>query len=237
MPAPNPPPTPTPTPLPTSTRAPAPARAPKSEYILTDTGNKISRRSQIHGTANIILGGRTAIQASAVIRGDLVRPAPASAPSTTTHNAGSSSSVAPASGAGAKQTVAVSIGRYTLVAPGCVLRPPFLSSSSSSSSTTATHTPLHVAAHTYIAPSCVIEAASIGSYVHIGAGSVIGKFAIVKDRVKILPGTVVPAGMVVASGSVVGGRPGRGVGDVGEGWGVGGEVEGGEGRERWRGVG
>lgn len=94
-------------------------------------------------------------------------------------------------------------------------------------------------AHTYIAPHCVIEGAAIGSHVHIGAGSVVGKFVIVKDRVKILPGTVVPAGMVVPSGSVVGGRPGRVVGVVGEGWGVGGggEVEGGEGRERWRAVG
>ena len=58
----------------------------------------------------------------------------------------------------------------------------------------------------------------------------------VKDRVKILPGTVVPAGMVVPSGSVVGGRPGRVVGEVGEGWGVREGGEGGEGREVWRGV-
>lgn len=32
---------------------------------------------------------------------------------------------------------------------------------------------------------------------------------------------MVPAGMVVAGGSVVGGRPARWVGSVGEGWGVG----------------
>jgi len=63
----------------------------------------------------------------------------------------------------------------------------------------------------------VIEAALIGSHVHIGEGCVIGKFAIIKDFVRVLEGTVVPAGMVVPSFSVVGGRPGRVVGEVMEG--------------------
>lgn len=201
----------------------APPRAPKSEYISTDTGNKISRRAQIHGTQNIILGGRCVIQASTVLRGDLVRlpSAPLSVPAAAT--------AAPPG----KQGVAISLGRYTLIAPGCVLRPPFLPSSGS----TPNYTPLRIESHTYVGPGCVIEASSIGSHVHIGAGCVVGKFVVVKDRVKILAGTVVPGGMVVPSGCVVGGRPGRVLGEVGEGWGVGGEEEGGEGREGWRGVG
>ena len=62
---------------------------------------------------------------------------------------------------------------------------------------------------------------------------------VIKDNVKILDHAVLPAGSVWASGSVVGGRPGRVVGELGEGWGAGG-VEGGPGmeaRELWRGVG
>lgn len=49
---------------------------------------------------------------------------------------------------------------------------------------------------------------------------------------RVLDGTVVPPNMVIPSFSVVAGRPGRVVGEVKEG-----EVEGFDGRERYRGVG
>ena len=83
----------------------------------------------------------------------------------------------------------------------------------------------------------MIEAASIGDHVHVGNGAVVRKMAIIKDRVKVLEGAVVPTGMVVASGSVVGGRPARVVGDVGDGWGMFEGMEGGDMRELWRSVG
>ena len=62
---------------------------------------------------------------------------------------------------------------------------------------------------------------------------------IVKDNVRVLEGTVLPAGSVWASGCVVGGRPARVVGEVGEGWGSveGGMGPGGRAREVWAGVG
>lgn len=77
-----------------------------------------------------------------------------------------------------------------------------------------------------------MEAALIGSHVHIGANVVIGKFVIVKDYVRVLDGTVVPMNMVIPSFSVVAGRPGRVVGEIREG-----EIEGFDGRERYRSVG
>lgn len=77
-----------------------------------------------------------------------------------------------------------------------------------------THTPLHLASHIFIGPNSVIEAASIGSYVHIGANVIIKPFVIIKDVVRILPGTILAAGTVVPSFSVVGGRPGRVVGEL-----------------------
>jgi hypothetical protein len=77
-------------------------------HLLTqkqDTGNKVSRRSQIIGTTNIILGGKTVIQAEVIIRGDLLRTYPSG---------------------GEKQgnPVAVAIGRYCFFSRGCELRPP-----------------------------------------------------------------------------------------------------------------
>ncbi|KAF3118567.1 hypothetical protein TWF703_004925 [Orbilia oligospora] len=48
----------------------------KSEYIQTETGNKVSRKSLIIGSQNIILGGKTIIQADCCIRGDLRRLVP-----------------------------------------------------------------------------------------------------------------------------------------------------------------
>lgn len=74
---------------------------------LQDTGNKVSRRSQIIGTTNIILGGKTVIQAEVIIRGDLLRTNPSSSGEKSSGN-----------------TVAVAIGRYCFFSRGCELRPP-----------------------------------------------------------------------------------------------------------------
>ncbi|KAI9823722.1 MAG: hypothetical protein M1832_002279 [Thelocarpon impressellum] len=186
----------------------------KGEYIETDTGNKVSRRSQIHGTQNIILGGRVVIQAESVIRGDLHRTSSAPPPSS------SSSSTTTAPGPPATTTtsnLAISIGRYTLLSPRTVLHPP-----SKPTRGTQTYYPLKIGEHCLIAPDAVVEAAVLGSYVQIGKGAVVGKFAILKDYVRVLEGCVVPQGMVVPSFSVVAGRPGRVVGECGvggvEGW-------------------
>ena len=67
-------------------------------------------------------------------------------------------------------------------------------------------------------------------------------FCMIKENCKILPDTVVPPNMVVPPGSIVGGRPGQIIGEVGEGWGAGlsgpGEqwVEGGDLRELVRSI-
>lgn len=64
----------------------------------------------------------------------------------------------------------------------------------------------------------------------------------IKENCKILPNTVVPPNMVVPPGSIVAGKPGRVIGEVGEGWGQGdggsggGWVEGGDLRELVRSI-
>lgn len=88
--------------------------------------------------------------------------------------------------------------------------------------------PLKIGDNVFIGPGTHVAAASIASNVHIGAGCVLSSFCTVRDHCKILPGSVVPPYMMIPPGSVVGGRPAKILGEVGEGWGVGG---GGEGEE------
>lgn len=139
------------------------------------------------GTQNIVLGGKTVIQPEVMIRGDLARSAPAN-------------------------STAVAIGRYCFLSRGALLRPPGRIYKGA-----FTYMPLRMGDHVFVGQGTVVQAASIGSHVHIGAGCTVGEFAIIKDYVKILDGAVVPATMVVPSFSVVAGQPARVVGEVPEG--------------------
>ncbi|KAJ5105821.1 Dynactin subunit 5 [Penicillium alfredii] len=202
-----------------------PPKVAKGEYIETDTGNKISRRSQIHGTQHIILGGKTVIQAEAVIRGDLYR----------LHSSASGDPNNPATPTPTTQpntpSVAITVGRYSYISKAAILRPP-------SRLHRGVHSfyPLKIGDHVFVGESAVIEAASLGNHVHVGAHASVGSMAIIKDFSCVLDGAVVPPGMVVPSWCVVGGQPARIVGEVGEGYGVEG-AEGGLARERYRVVG
>ncbi|RAH85244.1 trimeric LpxA-like protein [Aspergillus japonicus CBS 114.51] len=214
-----------------------PPKAPKGEYIETDTGNKISRRSLIHGTQHIILGGKTVIQSDAVIRGDLYRSSSSSSSaSSASHKpTPSTSSTSGAASASASQTqtpsVAITIGRYSYIARQAILRPP-----SRLHRGVYAFYPLKIGDHVFVGERAVVEAASVGNHVHIGRDAVVGSMAILKDFAYVLDGAVVAPGMVVPSWCVVGGAPARIVGEVGEGYGVEG-AEGGMARERYRVVG
>nr|POF11611.1 dynactin subunit 5 [Quercus suber] len=180
-------------------------RSAKSEYIETDTGNKISRRSILEGKQNIMLGGKSVLMAGVHLRGDLVRK-----PDRLTVPDGGT-------GGGKEAPVpAINIGRATIISTNCTLRPPMRLSRG-----TMTYYPLKIGDNVFVGPGSHISAAAISSNVWIGAGCVLQNFCTVRDHCKILPGTVVPPYMMVPPGSVVAGRPGRIVGEVGEGWGQG----------------
>ncbi|KAL0637968.1 hypothetical protein Q9L58_003046 [Maublancomyces gigas] len=152
----------------------------KGEYIETDTGNKVSRKSVILGSQNIILGGKTIIQADCTIRGDLRR------------------TVAPGQQSG---NVAIAVGRYCFLSRSSVLRPPGKTHRGLYS-----YYPMKIGDHVFVGEGTVVEAALIGSYVHIGKDC--GKFTIIKDCVRIEEGTVIAPNTVIPSFSVVAGRPG-----------------------------
>ncbi|KAL6892385.1 trimeric LpxA-like protein [Trichoderma longibrachiatum] len=175
-------------------------RPAKGDYIETDTGNKVARKAVLVGTQNIMLGGKTVIQPEVMIRGDLVRTA-APPPS-------SSSS----SGAAPPNTTAVAIGRYCFLSRAVLLRPPGRIYKG-----VFTYMPLRIGDHVFVGQGTVVQAASIGNHVYIGSGCVVNEFAIIKDYVKVLDGTIVPANMVVPSFSIVAGQPGRVVGELPDG--------------------
>ncbi|KAI1474669.1 trimeric LpxA-like protein [Daldinia eschscholtzii] len=168
----------------------------KGEYIETDTGNKVSRKAILIGTQHIMLGGKTVIQAEAMIRGDLAR----------TGQAVSGSPAAPGS------NTAVAIGRYCYLSKGCCLRPPGRIYKG-----TFTFLPLRLGDHVFIGEGTVVQAATIGSHVYIGQNVVVGEFSIIKDYVRVLEGTVIPPNMVIPSFSIVAGQPARVIGEVPEG--------------------
>lgn len=74
-----------------------------------DSGNKVSRRANISGTANITLGGKTVIMADVHLRGDLTR----------------TKSPDPKIASAKPQAItSISIGKQTIVATGSVIKPP-----------------------------------------------------------------------------------------------------------------
>ncbi|PHH86966.1 hypothetical protein CDD83_9483 [Cordyceps sp. RAO-2017] len=169
-------------------------RQAKGDYIETETGNKVARKAILVGTQNIMLGGKTVIQPEVMIRGDLVR------------TVASSASSAPAS------STAVAIGRYCFLARGVLLRPPGRLYKGA-----FTYMPLRLGDHVFVGAGTVVQAATVGNHVRIGARCAVNEFAIIKDYVRILDDTVVPALMVIPSFSVVAGRPARVVGEIPEG--------------------
>ncbi|KAJ3009968.1 hypothetical protein HKX48_007649 [Thoreauomyces humboldtii] len=151
----------------------------KAEFIETDTGNKVSRKSIICGSQNIVLGGKTIIQRDCMVRGDLRRT-------------------------GTGHAVVVAIGRYCFLGERSVIRPPYKTYKG-----VFNYYPMKIADHVYIGEGAVVEAAQVGSYVHIGRDAVIGRFAVIKDCCRILDGAVVPPNTVVPSFSVYGGAPAK----------------------------
>ncbi|KAJ1978163.1 hypothetical protein H4R35_002010 [Dimargaris xerosporica] len=157
-----------------------------SEYIETDTGNKVSRKSVICGSQNIILAGKTIIQTGCVIRGDLRR-------------------------AGAGHAVVIAIGRYCLLGQKSVIRPPHKTFKG-----VFRYYPMKIGDSVMIGENSIVEAASIGSYVQIGKNCIIGRFAIIKDCCRIEDNTIIAPNTIVPSFSVYSGNPGTFSGELPE---------------------
>ncbi|KAI1896109.1 hypothetical protein AGOR_G00091430 [Albula goreensis] len=97
----------------------------------------------------------------------------------------------------------VRVGRQCVIKSRSVIRPPFKKFSKG-----VAFFPLHIGDHVFIEEDCVVNAAQIGSYVHIGKNCVIGRRCVLKDCCKILDNTVLPPETVVPPFTVFSGCPG-----------------------------
>ncbi|CAK4034190.1 Hypothetical predicted protein [Lecanosticta acicola] len=183
-------------------------RSTKTEYIETDTGNKISRRANIEGKQNIMLGGKSVIMPGVQLRGDLHRlPEPTADGEKSKHQQ--------------PYATAISVGRYSVISTDCTIRPPMQVRHGQ-----MVFYPMRIGDNVFIGAGTHVSAAAISNHVHVGANCVLGPFSMLKESSKVLPNTVVPSNMVVPPGSVVGGRPARILGQVADGWGQGGGDDG-----------
>ena len=89
---------------------------------------------------------------------------------------------------------AVKIGKNCVIGERCVIRPPFKKFAKG-----VAFFPMQIGDHVFIEDECVINAASIGSFVHIGRNSVIGRRCIIMDCSYILPNSVIPPETVIPS--------------------------------------
>lgn len=178
------------------------------------------------------------IQQDVVIHGDLVRPPQAKPPAQSTDQKPTN-----------QEHTSIHLGRYVFISPGATLHPPsrlttVADPNGGESKQIMTYFVLRISDYVYIGPNTHVRAAEIKSNVYIGANCTIGNMVMIKDNVKILDGTVLPANTVWAGGSIIAGRPGRVIGEVGEAWAStgtsGSTVDEGVGvrsRERWAAVG
>uniref|UniRef100_UPI00358E9240 dynactin subunit 5 isoform X2 n=1 Tax=Myxine glutinosa TaxID=7769 RepID=UPI00358E9240 len=97
----------------------------------------------------------------------------------------------------------VRVGRHCVLKSRSVIRPPFKKFSKG-----VAFFPLHIGDHVFIEEDCVVNAAQIGSFVHIGRGCVIGRRCVLKDCCRVLDGTVLPPETVVPPFTIFSGSPG-----------------------------
>ncbi|OWF43607.1 dynactin subunit 5-like [Mizuhopecten yessoensis] len=98
----------------------------------------------------------------------------------------------------------VRIGRHCVISRKAVIRPPFKKFSKG-----VAFFPLHIGDHVFIDEDSIVNAAQVGSYVHIGKNCVIGRRCVLKDCCAIADNTVLPPETVVPPFTVFSGSPGQ----------------------------
>ncbi|XP_005096530.1 dynactin subunit 5 [Aplysia californica] len=103
----------------------------------------------------------------------------------------------------------VRIGRHCIISKRAVIRPAFKKFSKG-----VAFFPLHIGDHVLIEEDSIVNAAQVGSYVHIGKNCVIGRRSVLKDCCAIADNTILPPETVVPPFTVYSGSPGKVSGDL-----------------------
>ena len=96
------------------------------------------------------------------------------------------------------------IGRNCVISERSVMRPP-----SKRTANKISFYPLIIGDCVFIEEDVVLQATTVGSYVHIGKGSVIGKRVKLGDCSAVLPNSYLPPDTVVQTFAVYGGSPAK----------------------------
>ena len=149
-----------------------------SDYIETTAGNKVSRQSILCGSQNIVLNGKTIVKNDCIIRGDLanvrigrqVRGCVSSARLWLKFNSFKTSRTKlqcwlPPEFEQLLSVMAILLflPKQCVIGERSVIRPPFKKFMKG-----VAFFPLHIGDHVLIEEDCVVNAAQVGSYVHIG---------------------------------------------------------------------
>jgi len=97
---------------------------------------------------------------------------------------------------------AVNVGKYSVIGRSVVIRPPHKRYQGS-----VAFFPITIGDYVHIEEDCIVSAASIGSYIHIGRGSVLGRHCVLKDCCWIEENSVLAPGTVVPHFAIFGGTP------------------------------
>nr|XP_002131615.1 dynactin subunit 5-like [Ciona intestinalis] len=96
----------------------------------------------------------------------------------------------------------VRVGRHCIIKSRSVIRPPFKKFSKG-----VAFFPCVIGDHVYIEEDSIVNAAQIGSYVHIGKNCVIGRRCVLKDCCQIADNTILPPETLVPPFKLYGGSP------------------------------
>ncbi|CAL1542245.1 unnamed protein product [Lymnaea stagnalis] len=98
----------------------------------------------------------------------------------------------------------VRIGRHCIIGKNSVIRPAFKKFSKG-----VAFFPLHIGDHVLIEEDSIVNAAQIGSFVHIGKNCVIGRRSVLKDCCAIADNTILPPESVIPPFTLYSGSPGK----------------------------
>lgn len=174
----------------------------KSDFIETESGNRISKNANILDARSIIIKRNTFIDHNVTLRGDLRRPndKTPSSPSKSGHHGSSSTHTA------------IAIGRYCILDRDVMIVPPGRDPTAATepqvcAETGLVHLPIKIGSYVHIGVGTTVEAASIGSHVFIGRNCTIGRFVVIRECVYVEDNAVIPDYQVIPPFSRVRGSP------------------------------